>query len=87
MNKITLVLLALVLNGCAHKTIHEGCSDKDVLSHYQDYNECYSEESSRHARKQKAWAEAWDGMGKQAQSKPLNCNTQQYGSFTDIRCN
>ena len=46
-----LMLLTLVLTGCAHKTIHEICTNADVLGRYRDYAQCYQEEADSRDRR------------------------------------
>jgi hypothetical protein len=88
MLKKLVILMMLSLTGCAHATIHQICSRPDVLEKYQDYNECYKEETAerqrKHERKQN-FARNWSNSF--ASHKSTNCQSVTNGAFTSTNCN
>ena len=84
MKKAIISLCVLVLSGCAHQTVHEWCSDESNVSHYRDYDQCYSERSARQAERRQYWAHAFDGMGKP--SSVRNCITTYYNGIAQTNC-
>jgi hypothetical protein len=84
MKRVVLILMAgLMFNGCAHKTIHEQCSDEDTASHYRDYDQCYSELSAKREHKRQAWANAF----KPAERVSASCSSRSIGGTTYTDCN
>jgi hypothetical protein len=78
MRFLVLILLALSVNGCA--TIHEKCSDPDIVSRYRDYDQCYAEESAARERKRAAIRQAFTYNPPQIQRQP-SCTTTYNAYF------
>lgn len=91
MKNLTLLagLIVVVLTtGCAHRTVHEECSDEGTRSRYQSYDQCYAEISQERLQKEQrrqAAAQAFSqgfNNGYHASSSssgPRNCRvTNQY---------
>jgi hypothetical protein len=87
LKKIALVIM-FGLTGCAHATIHQICSRPEVLEKYQDYNECYQEETAErqraHERKQN-FARNWSNAF--AARRATNCQSVTNGAYTSTNCN
>lgn len=67
---IGLIVVSLLMSGCAHKTVHERCSDHDTLSHYRDYEQCYEAETYKQ-RNRKTFAQGFaQGSGWYNNSTP-----------------
>jgi hypothetical protein len=85
--RTTLIMIVLLaLTGCAHATIHEICSNPDVVSRYRDYDQCYAEESAIRQRKEEArklFARSWGSLGS---NNNVQCTSIQNGSFTNTTC-
>lgn len=81
MKKILTILLMGLVSGCAHKSIHEKCSDAEILGHYRDYDQCYAEESASRKERQQRWAHAFKNMGKQT-----NCTTTSWNGTASTQC-
>ncbi len=43
MMKFKVLAILFLVTGCAHKTIHEYCTEPDVAERYRDYTQCYAE--------------------------------------------
>lgn len=82
MYKTMMVLICMLFVGCAHKTIHEVCSDVTTLSHYRDYDQCYAEETARREAKRQAWSRVGAAF-QPRQSRSVSCVTN--GNITN--CN
>lgn len=63
MGKITVFILAVVLSGCAHQTIHKYCLDNE--RDYRSYDQCYSERLNELSQPSKlsAWGSFLQGLG------------------------
>lgn len=77
---ILLTVTSLLTSACAHKTVHEKCSDYETLSRYGSYDQCYQEISADRARFQQAWSNAWS-------KKSTNCTSMLYGNTAYTNCN
>lgn len=81
MKQFIAMVSLVILSGCAHATIHEICSDPDVVSRYKDYDQCYAEESAAREQRKAAWKSAW------APKPKIECTTTNNGGmFSHTTC-
>lgn len=78
--------MLVILSGCAHKTVHEECSDAGIVSKYKDYDQCYSERVTNRQidrAKRPSFAQSFSqGFNKQ----PVNCTSSTVGGITNTNC-
>lgn len=85
--RTTVLAICLSLSACAHKTVHEVCSEKETVSRYKDYDQCVGQELARREAKSKMWDEWQKDVPQQPVDRSVSCTTRQVGNNSYTDCN
>lgn len=78
--KLLLITSLLILSACAHKTIHQICSEPDTAAKYKNYDQCYAEETSNQEQRIRRGAAMSAGFTNGLNSRPsTTCRSQSDG--------
>lgn len=79
-----LMLILLLMTGCAHQTVHDYCVAAENAEHYNSYGECFKIVSEYRAERQYRMSHAFDGMGQQ---KSQMCSGSSFNGQASWNCN